>query len=187
MTDTSHTLTTDGWIGHFLMMKRWYYRSHWPLGEHRSVFTMGDLHGRADAFWAFFIACHNLPEYLSDAGYKDASKYAANIEELKVCRDVANQSKHVVLKEEKKPTDVTTKGLRTVIAGLWRDPSDQMERTVMLSNFYVVTDSKKYDVDVLARECMDAWARYLKQHNVEMPMLHEEIVLKNFPTYECRD
>jgi hypothetical protein len=62
-------------------------------------------------------------------------------------------------------------------------PKDGSQHYVV-SLFKIESGGKEYDVFKVVQECMDAWGRFLISKSLPIPELMEELMLKNFPTWQ---
>lgn len=170
------------------MTKRWFYRLQGLGGGVDNVLSMGDSFGYSDAYWAFFISCHHLREYFKNDGFTDVNTYAENLEVLRICADICNQTKHVELDKTgkyKPHEDSSIKGLGKLYGGnAVLNSIDNIPRFIIFSRFDVSSDSKTYNAFELVCDCIDAWDCYITNNNLSIPELYEEKALKFFPRYK---
>lgn len=177
-------MNNEEWKDHYSMMKRWFYRLQGLGGGVDNLLSLKG--GYSDAYWAFFVSCYHLKDYLKDIGCTDVEKYINRTEALRVCADVCNRTKHGNSKEKKRPPreDESIVGHEHLYLTHIVDPYDGMTRSVAFSHFDIESDTKKYDSFKLACACVDAWNSYLSDKKLEIPELMEEKMFKYFPKYK---
>jgi hypothetical protein len=94
--------TSGGWINHYRRMRRWEDRSLKALRELPSV----EFHDAIDFSLAYFLWAHSLREWLFNDGVFTQDVLDNELSKFKIwklCRDVANRTRHLDLKRN--PTD----------------------------------------------------------------------------------
>ena len=123
--------------------------------------TAGALY---DVF-AFFVNCYHLGDWIEhDAGVPqrvsdEARPYILTSDELKICADLANRSKHSALVQPAKTGDKSTR------------PSSN-DVTIMVGQgkarhaFRVSSGEAEWDALDLALACVASWRTFLEQHSL---------------------
>jgi len=111
-----------------------------------------------DDLWSFFQNCHHLRDWIiydSDVGdiiKKKVSEFAKINEELRICADLANRSKHLRLTRNVREDARVTNRSVTIDLGLG---TSTCEHTITLKD-----GSKREALDV-ARMAVEAWKQFL--------------------------
>ena len=113
------------------------------------------LRGRADHALAFFLNCYHLADWLYHDGFADARDYARTDAVLRVCRDLANGQKHLVLDARASAPDTTVSDRSATLAAhslshvftiAWTDGAGQLQ---------------KKDALQLADACIASWRSFM--------------------------
>jgi hypothetical protein len=134
----------------------------------------GRIHDRSSDFYqdeayAFFITCFHLKDWLkndpsSTPVATDVEQFVANSPNLRLCADLCNGSKHLVLTAPR--VDPATQiGRRHFEVELHASigPSPTPARPTKISAKYEIhATGKMYDAFQVATACRDEWEGYLK-------------------------
>jgi hypothetical protein len=148
-------------------VQRWY--------ERFAETDQGRTHDRPSDFYqdeayAFFIACFHLKDWLkndplSSAVATDVEQLVANSPNLRLCADLCNGSKHLILTSPR--VDAATQiGRRHLSVGISESigPSPApAERTTISAKYEIHAAGKAYDAFQVATACRDEWEQYLKR------------------------
>lgn len=166
------------WEEQFLMMKRWYYR----LRGDEDIFGLKTIY-REDFFIAFFITCNHFREWLVKNKIitnGELKKYVAQYDELELCREIADFSKHVKLwpnhKDQK--TEVIGKKIVTVPS----EGSTYFESVLKIKS--PGRNIETYNTFELVEECMNIWGNFLLSKSLKIPDMPEEHMFQNFVKWE---
>jgi hypothetical protein len=117
-----------------------------------------------DDLYAFFINCYHLKDWvkndpeISTEVKGDIENFIANSEELSICADICNGSKHLKLKAPRK--DPNTKvDARHFSLYLGHGPVIHIE-------YMIESGGKIYDAHLLATKCLKAWDIFLKKYRL---------------------
>ena len=135
-------------------------RVYWRLDGVRAVYTgrEGGTEGALDTTLSFFEAVHHLKDWLgndpsSGISKGDGDSLISSSPMLKLCADLANGSKHLVL------TSTRTNDKSTAITR--NDVNILMERGRLAHRFYVQSAGTEYDVLEIAEAAVDGWTKFL--------------------------
>ncbi len=142
-------------------MKRWYSRFK-SINETKKHDMPTDYY--QDEVYAFFINCYHLKDWLKNdlychVGGEEIEEFVTNSESLRICGDICNGSKHLILTKPKNNSE-TRIGSRhfSLNLGGW-GPIIHIE-------YDVVIGDKVYDAFTLATKCINEWEVFLNQHNL---------------------
>lgn len=118
---------------------------------------------REDDVISFFIHCYHLRDWiihLNRVGVtsKDVDAFINQHEELKICTDFANGSKHCTLthktRTKQRQPHIITYSHKSLIGA-----NDEG----YISQFTILSGQKDYDVLVLAKKCVELWTVFRKE------------------------
>ena len=166
-------------------MKRWYYRvknSEDRMKDPESWGFPGPLESDSrqdDCYYAFFIACHHLGDWLKESGV-DVSiidEYISRSDYLKICVDLSNYLKHAKLDPDRKVKfSYDTKGKSQ---GLVRF-GQGMNPDIAFYDLIIEIDGKVYNSLELTKGCVKEWNKFLNKNSLPIPELFEERMYQNF-------
>ncbi len=154
---------TTMWEQQWERLKRWHIRFDAINGglEHNkpSDFLEDDM-------WAFFINCYHLKDWLkndvaSGVSAKDVEDYVNKSPNLSLCGDLANGSKHAVLKKAKVDPNTKLKN-KLVQVTLHAGLGAQNPPTQIAVKYTLEAGGVTYDAFGLGTACMKEWAAFLK-------------------------
>lgn len=147
----------DEWADQWARVERWFGR----FGETNA----GRVHDRSsdhyqDEAYAFFQNAHHLKDWLKNdravsGQVRDVEAIVAGSQNLRLCADLCNGSKHLKLTSHKESPD-TKMGNREFRLGLSEPPT-------ISAKYEVESGGNTYDAFTLAEACMSEWRAYLKQ------------------------
>lgn len=134
------------------------------LSEHMHGRTREEQNERVlDDFHAFFESCFHLRDWIiNDDGIaipeQEVRRLVNNSEWLGLCADIANGSKHAVLRYARRDPDTHVRG----------ETFSQRLGPLMFeaSVFEVTTSTQEYDAFKVADECIGEWDNFLKEKKV---------------------
>ncbi len=117
-----------------------------------------------DDILSFFMHCHHLQDWVSSLNkvgvtHEQIKQFIESHESLRICADLANQSKHCQL--TKKPWSE----VKPHLAGFQYETVDGSHRPGIRGKFAVITDEAIIDVLELAESCWHHWS--LLKHDIE--------------------
>ena len=148
-----------GWKNHYLRVKRW---------ENRSLETLNnlpytDFQDALDFSLAYFLWSHSLREWLINDEVIDRDKLDCELAKhdvWKLCRDIANRTRHFDLKMNPKDKDWTVyreyDPFAPVIEGRKRDIANLM------------FDGKKLPISSAIRNVADMWESIISHNKLEV-------------------
>jgi hypothetical protein len=135
-------------------------RVHWRLDGLRAVYTgrEGGTESALDATLSFFEAVHHLKDWLrndpsSGITTADCNSLIGRSPMLKLCGDLANGSKHLVL------TRPHTRDTSTAITR--NDVNILMGTGKVAHRFYLQSAGQEYDILQTAQAAVDDWTNFL--------------------------
>ena len=151
----------DGWRTQFARTRRWHARVQKVRPECARV---GVPHDFEDYIYAFFQNCHQLGEWLSSSKavlHSEVEKLVASHEELQLCRDICNGTKHMVITKPSVDADFYT--FRECD---WFHIPSLEDRPFAAETFMVRAAGRKHDMFELADRCMEIWHEFLMAHGL---------------------
>jgi hypothetical protein len=148
--------TRDGWCGQLDRLRRWHDRLHW-LRSHRGddYLSWEDV----DFVLAVLQNCCILREWLvRDGAVGEAliGDFVSSHPELRVCRDIANGTKHFSV--SRPSVDAEFSILQEYVPA----PVGGGEA----GRRFVVIAGDKYDMLALADRCVHLWERFISEHSL---------------------
>lgn len=111
-----------------------------------------------DYLYAFFQNCYHLQDWvLAELPSTDVDSFVKASLPLRICRDVANLTKHFVL--ERKPAQGHQLSVLREYAGVGKGWFEGDTRLVIVTNHQ--NDGIVLDAREVARECMRLWCSFL--------------------------
>ena len=150
------------WHEQYDRMSRWWARLHAP----------GEVEQRRDDFYAFFVTCFHLKDWLKNdpAVRKPVRKKIEQLVNdkvsLRLCADIANGVKHLVL-TNKKRVRKNKKGVGKKEKEK-RVPFDPSARLSIESpgEIVIAAQGKLLNVDMVASRCVLYWEKFLRQEGL---------------------
>jgi len=125
-------------------VRRWHHR----LLEARSP------EDAEDYLYAFFQNCYHLRDWISAEGGPSLDQLFESSDELRLCRDVCNMTKHLQLTRQ--PATGAEPSLAREYAGQGQGWFDDDSTLVVLSR------GTKWDARELAGRCLAVWEEFLR-------------------------
>jgi len=150
------------YLEQYLRVKRWHER--FMTSSKNKVHNMS-TDNYQDDLYAFFINCYHLKDWIKNDSSltqqirNKVEKFVSESEELNICGDICNGSKHLVLDRPKKSAD-TKIGSRHFSLVLGHGPIIHIE-------YIIESNGKKYDTHSLATKCIDTWNHFFKKHHLK--------------------
>jgi hypothetical protein len=141
----------EGWTGQLERLRRWHQRVLAVRRERSDQLTNADL----DTVYAFFQSAYHLRDWMkndSGAPVKDLEQLMRDTPSLRICRDLCNGSKHLVV--TRPSVDSRTSLLREYVPG----PVGTRD---LGSIRHVVIAGGKHDLWALIDDCMAAWESFV--------------------------
>jgi hypothetical protein len=137
-----------GWQGQFARVSRW-------LDRLMCAPTPDDAE---DYLYAFFQNCYHLRDWvLADLSTTDIDSFFKDSLPLRICRDVANLTKHFAL--DRTPAQGHELSVLREYAGVGKGWFEGDTRLVIVTNHQ--NDGIVLDAREVARECMRLWCTFL--------------------------
>lgn len=167
------------WREQFKRMKRWHYR-----------IRDGTDNDREDFFLAFFECCHHFKDWLVKdkiATKKEVDEYIEKYYALQLCADICTFAKHAEVTRHPRTGDSGTEVIGQKLTVMPENSS-----TYTISVLKIKSGGKeRYDAFTIVKECLDAWAQFLLSRSLEIPIMPQEIIFRNFrrwePTFHATD
>jgi len=144
--------TSLGWRGQLERVRRWQKR----------LAATYDLTEAEDYLYVFFQNCYHLRDWL----LSEKAVSQANLEqlfqvhaELRLCGDICNATKHVVLSKPKQPCEFS-------LAREYRGPGAGWFGQDKSETFVVLSSGQNYEARELAATCLEIWEHFLKSQNL---------------------
>ena len=136
---------SSGWRGQWERIRRW----------HRRLIDAATPEEAEDFLYAFFQNCYSLRDWLAPPEFqtRDVNELFENSTDLRLCRDIANMTKHFELSRQ--PATGREPSLAREYAGPgqgWFEDD---------SNLVVLSDGKNLDARELAARCLAVLERFL--------------------------
>lgn len=147
--------TIGGWKNHFKRMERWKERVLDALDDHDGR----DIQEVFDFTLAYFLWCHSFREWLINSGTIDKELLNAelsNSTEWKICRDIANRTRHFDLRNNPRDKDWTL----AREYDLWAKVEQRPLRHVP----FIVSGDQKLDVKELISSTFNMWKGIVDRH-----------------------
>ena len=151
----------QGWLSQFARTHRWYKKIKSHQAETRSHGLSGEAE---DCIYAFFQNCFHLREWIEKSkviSKPDIDSFISGHQELRICRDICNGTKHMVIDRPSVSADISTYREYDWLSV----PSGQPEARGT-TTFRILIGGAKYDMFDLADRCMDAWLQLLQERRL---------------------
>ncbi len=138
----------DGWVGQFNRVKRWHSRL---IEASKGRHSKWDLE---DFAFTFFQNCYHLRDWIgktSSCPQKEIEKLMKDSNSLRLCRDIANGTKHESIDKDKASVD------RYFSIGY-----EYAKLEPFGAKLFIIADDK-YDLITFANECLNAWIDFLNR------------------------
>jgi hypothetical protein len=159
----------DKYIEQFLRTERWFKRLM-DGTRTRPKFDSIDAEYYIDDLYSFFINCYHLKDWIErDASIpyirSEIEAYIDTNDHLKLCADLCNSSKHLILRNQGRSQRNPRVGeplIRHSIGINTRDTDAQSPLLIGIRGVIVETHDNKYmEALDLASECLNAWTNFL--------------------------
>ena len=127
------------------------------------------LEASGDRMYSFFQNCYHFKDWLEKddnvaVTKRDINDFIGEHDCLKICADICNGSKHMVL-DPQRPlwTDENTK-LANRHFELWERGSDKAS-----ASFTIRAEGQTYDALELAEACIQKWNQFMTKHSIPIP------------------
>jgi hypothetical protein len=151
----------QGWRGHLRRVERWHQRATRALDPHNRT---AEEHA-IDFLYAFFQAAYHMRDWLQNDGAAPKAKLEALMCSngcLKLCRDLCNGSKHLVLDPKRSKTDHI--GLmREYVPPPSNSRAQGRSRPSLLAFVSQEGEIEFRRIDELMSECLDAWQTFCSE------------------------
>lgn len=167
---------TMNWEEQFKIMKRWFYRLR---GKKDFLGDGGKEFYKDDFYLAFFNVCNNFKEWIIKekvAKKEEIDHLVLENDELKLCREIANFTKHVTL--FKTHFDPDTKVVGTMIYIVTETGSSYMTSTLKINS--PKRNLETFDAFKLVEKCLNIWGNFLTDKSITIPEMPEENIFENF-------
>lgn len=150
------------WFEQFRRVKRWYTRFK-SMDEGRpDTLTLDDY---LDEVYAFFQNCYHLKDWIKNddsinINPKTVEDFVKNHQDLRICRDICNSTKHLELRSKKKKPEVVKRNIYLKLSA--------PETPKISIKYGIDTNGGEKDAFELATKCLHAWQTFLESHNVDI-------------------
>lgn len=155
------------YLEQFYRIKRWHSR----LNSIRfSNSPESEADNQLDFIYAFFTNCFILEDWLKNSGVNSKKIYDYRDQhiELKICRDLCNNTKHLLLTKGKSSISTLAKSNElsngVTIHKVYDDSS--FDKPLKYSNYIIMADFKKYYVFDVADKCVLLWGNFLEKNSL---------------------
>lgn len=151
--------SSSKYLEQFNRVKRWYQRfvliDQGRPHDHPSDFYQDDV-------YAFFQNCYHLKDWIKNDGSVGAAadkveEFINKNEELRLCADICNATKHLHLTSSRSGQDPRF-GQRKFKVGVGGPP------TTISAKYTVDTSVGPVDAFELATKCLQAWKTFIRSH-----------------------
>jgi hypothetical protein len=123
-----------------------------------------------DEVYAFFQNCYHLKDWLkndssSASKVKDVETFVGSSTPLTICADLANGSKHLLLKRPRGDAS-TTVGARHFNVTISDSISGGSTPTTISIRYEVHANRQVYDAYTIATDCLGEWEAYLNRQGL---------------------
>ena len=147
----------DGWLTQYRRTARWYAK----LKQFQQTAVETELSAEAeDCIYAFFQNCFHLKEWVAKSGaatQRELDLFTSNHQELQICRDICNGTKHMSIKQPSVDANFSTYREYDYLYG---------EGKPGATTFRILIGGKKHDIFDLADRCMKLWNNFLGDKNL---------------------
>lgn len=155
------------YLEQFYRIKRWHSRLN-MIRTSNSPETEAD--NQIDFIYAFFTNCFIFEDWLKNSGVNSTKIYDYRDQhiELKICRDLCNNTKHLLLTKGITSMSTLTKSNElsngVTIHKVYDDSN--FNKPLENSNYYIVVDFNKYNVFDVADKCVSLWEDFLEKNSL---------------------
>jgi len=153
---------TDQYLEQWERSKRWYERFKETYRGRKH--EMSDEYYK-DEVYAFFLNCYHLRDWLIEGGTvpaKEVDKFINNCNELKLCADICNASKHLVLNRSLRSGTQPEFTGKSVSLHLGSGPA------VISIRYTIETAYGSIDAFDIAKKAMEAWETFFSQNRLQI-------------------
>jgi hypothetical protein len=146
----------QAWLTQFQRIRRWYKKVKEYEEKAQDIGFPGEAE---DCIYAFFQNCFHLREWIEKSGViskKELDSFVSSHLELRICRDICNGTKHMVIDQHSVDANFSTYREYDYLSGPI-SPSQKSGTTT----FRILAAGKKYDMFDLADKCMSYWVDLL--------------------------
>ena len=152
----------DPWLDQWHRVRRWFDRFT-ETNSGRSHTKDSDNY--QDEVYAFFQNCYHLKDWLindpvTSALVSDVETMISHSSDLRLCADLCNGSKHLLLTRSRASPD-TKIGNRRFSMNLSGGTGDEEPPTVSVQ-YVVESAGSTFDAYAIAQACMSDWETYLR-------------------------
>jgi hypothetical protein len=151
------------YIEQYDRMKRWYDKFA-ALNQGRPHDSPSENY--VDEIYAFFQNAYHFKDWLKNDGtlaspvVKDVEQFINGDRSLRLCADICNSLKHLVLKKGERSKENPTFGRKQYGLSLGAGP------TKIKLEYEINTASGSVDAFQLATDCMAAWDKFRAKHGI---------------------
>lgn len=155
------------YLEQFYRIKRWHSRLN-MIRTSNSPETEAD--NQIDFIYAFFTNCFIFEDWLKNSGVNSKKIYDYRDQhiELKICRDLCNNTKHLLLRRGKPSISKLAKSNElsygVTIHKVYDDSS--LNKPLKNSNYAIVADFNTYNVFEVADKCVLLWENFLEKNSL---------------------
>ena len=129
----------------------------------------------ADDVFSFFLHCYHIKDWIAELNKlgitkKDIDRFIKQHEELKICGDLCNGTKHCQLSKDKPSW---TGEQPHIISESFHSSGNNDILFKTKCKFQVLSMGKLYDALELAEKCMSLWDKYVEEINDRYKILKE--------------
>lgn len=127
----------------------------------KEVGSSSNLERELDVIHAFFMNCYHLRDWLEESVVVDKARlddFFAQNKEMRICRDLCNASKHMVLRQPSFDGDPDVPGDMVTVAREYVPPDDY--------KLAILVDFEKYYIPELANTCVELWTKFLENNGL---------------------
>ncbi|EIJ2375701.1 hypothetical protein LIO03_000707 [Vibrio alginolyticus] len=118
--------------------------------------------------YGFFEVCYHLKDWIREderySSMDDVEKYISSTPSLRICADLCNRLKHRRKNNKLRSTKAPGMFQISLTASIGPKGSDSI---TSINSVFVETERGTECCFTLARECVQAWEKYLKENGVE--------------------
>lgn len=150
------------YINQYNRVKRWYER--FISTSTNKIYDMPTDYYQDDLY-AFFINCYHLKDWIKNDPEipgkvkNDIENFITKTEELSICADICNGSKHLKLKTPRKNSNTKVQAKHFSLY-LGQGPIIHIE-------YDIESDGKIYDAHLLATKCLRAWDNFISKNQLK--------------------
>ena len=159
------TITDISWKLHIKKINRWLKRLE-KFCEERS--HKGEFEDQLDFLEVFFIHCYHLKDYLKNSCYFDkdtVESFVKSNKELRICRDICNQTKHLVCDNPSIDPDIKKYKIFVPYSLKSERPHEMYDWQIWLYD-KDREETLKLNGLQLARKCIELWGKFTTGNNL---------------------